>query len=263
MPALKGQILLNQYRVEAFIASTPLGDLYRAVDIRSEKSFALTALQKNIYEDGEALKEIESRSGKLRGITHPNLIPYLGLHQTSSLAFLLEEWIDGPSLREVLLVKTQLDVMEALTYVKALCGALEVLHKNDFVHLNLAPELIRVNKNGEIFLGGIGAARRVNSIARNVEKTPRSYAAPEIFTSQPLAAAADIYALAVILYQLITAVDWRKKYQYLSDFLRNKCSNKKENEKNCPCSETDCERHGVCCECLLYHRKNKLYPKPA
>jgi len=38
--------------------------------------------------------------------------------------------------------------------------------------------------------------------------------------------------------------------------MRKKCENKKENEKECPCSEIDCENHGICCQCILYHRKN-------
>jgi len=38
--------------------------------------------------------------------------------------------------------------------------------------------------------------------------------------------------------------------------MREKCLNKKENEKECPCLETDCERHGICCLCINYHRKH-------
>jgi serine/threonine protein kinase len=205
MPALKGQTLLNQYRVEAFIASTPLGDLYRAVDIRSEKSFALTALPKAIYEDAAALKELDAEASKLRSIAHPNLIPYLGLYKTSALAFVLEEWVDGPSLRDVMTSKTPLNFNEALIYVKAVCGALEALHKNNVLHLNLAPELIRINQKGEVFLGGVAAAQRINSTARKLGKYPRLYAAPETFTEETLTPAADIYALAAILYQLVTA----------------------------------------------------------
>ncbi len=204
MPLLSGQTLLNQYHVEEFVTSTPLGEMYRATDIRSEKSFALTLLPKTIYEDTEALKDLEAQASRLRGITHPNLIPYLGLYKTSTLAFLLEEWIDGPSLYDVVLIKTSLSINEALTYAKAICNALEALHKNNVLHLNLSPGLIRINKSGEIFLGGVGAARRINSTPRKMSKYPQLYAAPEQFTEQPLTTAADIYALAVILYQLVT-----------------------------------------------------------
>ena len=103
MPSLSsGQTFLNQYHVEEFIAITPLGELYRATDTRNNKPLALTLLPKTIYESAEALKTLDAESAKLRGISHPNLVPYLGLYQTPTLAFLLEEWVDGPSLNEVL-----------------------------------------------------------------------------------------------------------------------------------------------------------------
>jgi len=44
---------------------------------------------------------------------------------------------------------------------------------------------------------------------------------------------------------------------------RQKCPNKKENEKSCPCDELDCPKHGICCECVAFHRKNPKECKPA
>jgi TolB protein len=207
MPALpSGQTFLNQYHVEEFVALTPLGELYRATDTRSNKPLALTLLPKIIYENAEALKSLDAESARLRGISsHPNLVPYLGLHQTPTLAFLLEEWIDGPSLNEVL-EKAPLTVSEILGYTKALCSALEALHKQNYLHLHLAPELIRVNRQGEIFLGGMAAARQ---IGRKIERERRSnysrlYFSPEQFGDQAPTPASDIYALTVLIYQLAT-----------------------------------------------------------
>jgi serine/threonine protein kinase len=206
MPALlSGQTFLNQYHVEEFIALTPLGELYRATDTRSNKSLALTLLPKAIYESAEALKSLDAESAKLRGISQPNLVPYLGLHQTPTLAFLLEEWIDGPSLNEVL-EKAPLTVNEILIYTKALCSALEALHKQNYLHLNLAPELIRVNSQGEIFLGGIGTARQIGKKVTQTEhgKYPHLYFSPEQFSGDALTSASDTYALTVLIYQLAT-----------------------------------------------------------
>ena len=203
MPSsLSGQTLLNQYHVEEFIALTPLGELYRATDTRNNKSLALTLLPKTISESAEVLKKLEADSVKLRGISHPNIVPYLGLYQTPSLAFLLEEWIDGPSLHDML-GKEPLTVDEALIYVKAICSALETLHKQNYLHLNLAPELIRINKRGEIFLGGIGTARQIGAKRTQAQsKYPHLYFSPEQFNEQPLTPASDTYALAALLYQL-------------------------------------------------------------
>ena len=208
MPPLQpGQTFLNQYRVEEFVALTPLGELYRATDTRSAKPLALTLLPKAIYENAEALKHLDTESAKLRGISTAacNLIPYLGLRQTPTLAFLLEEWVDGPSLVEVF-EKAPLTVQEILVYVKALCSALESLHSQNYLHLNLAPELVRINRRGEIFLGGIGVAQQAG---KNIEQGkwgnyPHLYFSPEKFNDEPLTAASDIYALAVLIYQLST-----------------------------------------------------------
>ena len=203
--SLSGQTLINQYHVEEFIALTPLGELYRATDIRNDKPLALTLLPKTISDHAEKIKELETQAGQLRAITHPNIISYLGLYQTPTLAFLLEEWIDGPTLREIIPTQTLVGISEALIYIKAVCSALETLHKNNYLHLNLAPELIRINQRGEIFLGGIAASRHIGEAGKEKNgKYPRLYFSPEQFTPQPLTPAADIYALTVILYQLTT-----------------------------------------------------------
>ena len=206
MPPLAGQTFLNQYRVEEFIALTPLGELYRATDTRNNKPLAFTLLPKTISDNAEALKNLEADSVKLRSISQPNLVPYLGLHQTPTLAFMLEEWIDGPSLKDIF-TKGPLTVNEALIYTKAICSALAALHKRHYLHLNLAPELIHINKQGEIFLGGIGTAQQVSAkTTRQNNKYPPLYYSPEQFDQQTLTPASDTYALAVLLYQLTTGV---------------------------------------------------------
>jgi serine/threonine protein kinase len=206
MPSsLSGQTFLNQYHVEEFVALTPLGELYRATDTRTNKPLALTLLPKAVYESAEALKSLDAESARLRGISHPNLVPYLGLYQTPTLAFLLEEWIDGPSLNEIL-GKAPLTINEILIYIKAICSALETLHRQKYLHLNLAPELIHINNQGQIFLGGIGAARQIGkkNDAGGQGKYPRLYFSPEQFNNQPPTPASDIYALTVLIYQLAT-----------------------------------------------------------
>src|SRR5689334_13137262 len=149
MPVARiGETVLNQYRIEAFIARTPLGELYRVVETRSDRSYAFTLLPKTISENIEALKELEAEWPNLRGISGPNLIPYLGIFQTPTLAFVLEDWVDGPTLKDIL-ERGPVHVEESLIHLKALCSALETLHQRGYLHLNLAPELIHINKQGE------------------------------------------------------------------------------------------------------------------
>ena len=204
MQSITGQTFLHQYRVEEFITHTPLGELYRATDTRSNRSLAFTRLPKTISDYAETLKSLEADSLNLRGISHPNLVPYLGLYQTPALAFLLEEWINGPSLIEVL-DQAPLTVNETLIYIKALCAALDALHKQNYLHLNLAPELIRINRRGEIFLGGIGTAQRIGTNTKHAQgKYLHLYFSPEQLSQQQLTPVSDVYSLSVLLYQLAT-----------------------------------------------------------
>ncbi len=206
MPDLVGQAILNQYQVEAFIAQTPLGEYYRVTDTWHNRPLGLIILPKSIADDSEALKQIESDSKQLREIRHSNLVPYLGLYQTPKFAFLLEEWIDGPTLREVL-ERGPIAVSEALIYLKSICAGLRAVHKQGYLHLSLWPELIHINRRGEIFLGGLGGARASGTKGfLRAGHVPALYAAPEQFRGEQLTEASDIYALAALLYQLITGM---------------------------------------------------------
>jgi serine/threonine protein kinase len=203
-PSLIGKTLLNRYRIEEFVTLTPLGELHRVTDERTNQPLALTLLSKAVAENIEAVKELEAKSGTLQSVSHPNVNKYLGLFQTPTLAFLLEEWVDGPSLQDVL-EHAPLSAQEAVTFVKAICNALDALHKGRHLHLNLAPELIRINGRGEVILCGIANAHPIGEgVPRKLGKYPLYYTSPEEFNEQPLSAAADLYALAVMLYELVT-----------------------------------------------------------
>jgi serine/threonine protein kinase len=204
-PALTGQTLLNQYRVDEYIGSTPHGDLYRVTDTRSNKLLALTLLPKTVADSAEEIKELDATAGKFRNIALPGIAAYYGVFQTPKYAFLLEDWADGPTLRDVL-NKAPISVNEAMVFIKAVGNALENLHKQNLVHLNLIPEFIHINKQGEILLSGIATSRPVGSNNfKSLNKYSHHYLAPEQFAGQAVSPATDMYSVAVILYQLITS----------------------------------------------------------
>lgn len=200
MPAVAVKSLLNQYRIEEFIAVTPLGEQYRATDERTNRPAALIVFPKSITQNPEALKEIESNSTRLQGISHPNLNKYLGIHKTPAQTFAVEEWVDGPSLKNIR-ERGPLNAEETLFAARSVSAGLEALHKHNFLHLHLAPEFIRIDKRGVVTLGGIAAAgaHRYNAV-----KYPPRYISPEQIQERELSTAADIYSLAVILYELTT-----------------------------------------------------------
>jgi Tol biopolymer transport system component len=205
--SLPAQSLLHPYRIEEFITLTPLGELYRVLDERKGRYYALTLLPQALTADIESFKELESNSGRLQAIPHPNLNKFLGLFHTPEAAFLLEDWVDGPSLK-TLHEHSRLSAEEALVYAKVVSDGLDALHKQNFLHLHLAPELIRINQRGEIIVCGIGGSQKAGSRDPFIHvKYPPLYSSPEQINGANLSAAADMYSLAVILYEL-TSGHW-------------------------------------------------------
>ncbi|NWF64227.1 MAG: protein kinase, partial [Chloroflexi bacterium] len=195
---------LNQFRIEEFIALTPFGELYRASDERTNRPVALTVLPKAIAENPETLRGYEANSVRFQNLSHPNLNKLLGLQKTPTQAFLLEEWIDGPSLKTIQ-SRGRLNESEAVFLAKSICAGLEALHKQNRLHAHLAPELIRLNQRGEVIVCGLAGSRAIQSIAETrYSKYPALYTAPEQLRGEALTTAADIYSLAVILYELIS-----------------------------------------------------------
>jgi TolB protein len=202
-----GQTLIGQYRVEARAAPTPLGDLYRAVDVRTQKYFALIVLPEAWDAQPELIKKLIAGSLPLQRINHPNLIPFLGIHQTAEFTFILEEWIDGPSLRDVLESQPgkPLGVSEAITYAKALSEALEHLRANGFAHLDLSPDFIHIDPQGNIKLGGLATCQHLDdkSAMLPAPYLPM-YGAPEQYHRGFINASADVYPLSAITFELLT-----------------------------------------------------------
>ncbi len=169
---LLSHTLLGQYRLEAFISATPQGEFYRATDLKNAQRLGVTALTNS---SGTALPKI----------SHPAFLPALAILETPEATLLLEPWVDGPSLRYLLETYpgVPFSLPETLAYAKAISAALQALHKQGYLHNGLCPERVHLNKQAGLLLSGAGGCRPLAS---------------------PADAATDQYALASLLYELLT-----------------------------------------------------------
>jgi TolB protein len=206
-PVLIDQTLLGQYRVEKFIAPTPLGDLYRAWDVHTNAPLAMTVFPPEWDQYPETIKKLEAESLTLQHLSHPNLVPYRSVHRTAPINFMLEAWIDGPSLRDVMESQPDqaLAISEALTYMHALSNALDYLHSKGYVHVNVAPELIRIDQRGNIFLGGLATCQHIGEKGALLpDPFLPLHSTPEQYNGEALTASSDVYSLSALLFEFLT-----------------------------------------------------------
>ncbi|GAB4482677.1 MAG: hypothetical protein OHK0031_05390 [Anaerolineales bacterium] len=189
-PALTGKIINGQYRLDACLGGSPLGEQYRAWDLRQEMALGLIFLPPELNTDPEALPRLEAASAAanaaaaLKNIRHPRLIPFLGVFPSPEGIFLLEAWHDGPTLADILRESAgrPLSLLETQSCLNALGGALEALHQSGRFHPMLAAELIHINAAGEIALS----------------------LAPCALPDETASPGGEVYALAALAHQLLT-----------------------------------------------------------
>ena len=206
MSTLIGQTLLNQFRVDAFIASGGMGAVYRVLDTRRNVTLAMKVLHAELADDPHIMQRFQREARALKKLAHPNIVPFYGLYQADDLVFLLEYFVDGPTLKDALRqVKGALTLPDALAYMKPICAALGFAHASGVVHCDVKPGNVMIDANGQVYLTDFGIARHAESVVTTfgAAGTP-GYMAPEQIRGEILSPATDVYALVVILFEMLT-----------------------------------------------------------
>lgn len=161
--------------------------------------------------DGASVKRFLREARSARGVRHPNLCHVHDVGQDGTVFYLAMAWIRGETLARTLQSKGRLTTERALELVRTLADALQAAHDAGIVHRDLKPANIMVRPDGEPVIIDFGMARRFDNtetlltISGDIVGTP-GYMAPEQITgaSEEIGPACDIYALGVLLYELLT-----------------------------------------------------------
>lgn len=204
---LIGQMLLNQYRVDAFIAAGGMGAVYKVWDIKRNVPLAMKVLHAELAEDPHMYKRFQREANALKKLAHPNIVPFYGIFQAEGFAFLLESYIDGITLKELLRRRQgqPLPIHQSVNYLNAITAALGYAHSRGVVHCDIKPGNIMVDQGGWLYLTDFGIARHAESTTTTVGTagTP-GYMAPEQIRGESVTPATDVYALGCLLFELLT-----------------------------------------------------------
>ncbi|MEM1180280.1 MAG: serine/threonine-protein kinase [Acidobacteriota bacterium] len=214
-----GEVLEDRYRIIGFIAAGGVGEVYEAHDDVLDQRVALKTIRRSRAADGEATERLKREIQLARQVTHPNAcrLYELGQYPTSDgrkLLFLTMELLDGESLWEYCERKGRLSVEEAMPLVRQMADGLDAAHAAGVVHRDFkSSNVMLVPQKG----GGLRAVITDFGLARSVDDlsdkrltshdmrvgTP-AYMAPEQVQGLEASVTADIYALGVVLFEMLT-----------------------------------------------------------
>jgi eukaryotic-like serine/threonine-protein kinase len=202
-----GQIL-DSYHLESVAAYTGTATVFRAVDLRSGRKVAIKLPHLEAESDPAFFARFRREEEIGRKLDHPGIVRVLSDGERSR-TYMAMEWVVGRLLRRILNEEQKLAPERAVRIAVRICDALEYIHAHGVVHRDLKPENVIVDSHDNIKLIDFGIAASVGSRRltfgklSNTMGTP-DYIAPEQVMGKRGDARSDLYALGVILYEMLT-----------------------------------------------------------
>ena len=205
-------IQVEGYEIQALIGGGGMGDVYRAVDLDDGEVVALKVVAGRLTRDPEVMARFETEVEALAQLDHSNVVRVLDHGETANgRRFLVMEYVDGCDLRRFLRAQRP-DMERAFDIFAKVCAGVAHAHERGLAHRDIKPANILIGQEGGVKVADFGLAKTlVDTVAgysftqtRDTFGTPY-YIAPEVTRNAGAAdERSDVYALGVLLYELLT-----------------------------------------------------------
>ena len=201
--------IAGRYRLEGRLGFGGMSTVHLAIDLRLERQVAVKLLAEHLAEDPTFVSRFQREAQAAARLVHPNVVQVFdsGQDERTGQYFIVMEYIEGSSCAEILRDDGWVEVDEALPIIEQACQGLDYAHRHGVVHRDVKPGNLLRAREGEVKLAdfGIAKATEQSSITQvgSVLGTA-AYLAPEQARGEEAGASADLYALGVVTYQLIS-----------------------------------------------------------
>jgi serine/threonine-protein kinase len=202
---------IGKYRIDGVLGSGAMGVVYKAYDADIARIVALKTIRHELL-DGMQEADIVARfrneaqaSGRL---VHPNIVAVYDFGTYNNTTYIAMEYVDGTPLNAFLVKDVPMDLAASITCITQLLRALDYAHARGVVHRDIKPANILITGDAQVKITDFGIAKIESSTLTQVGAvigTP-SYMSPEQFKGEPVDGRSDLFAVGIVLYQMLTGV---------------------------------------------------------
>ena len=205
--ATEARVLANRYELGAEVGRGGMARVYLARDRLLERTVAVKVLSDLDAHDATAIERFRREAQAAARLNHPNIVAVYDWGEEDDTAFIVMEYVDGQTLREVINHYGRLTEMEAAHVTADIADALAFAHRNGVVHRDVKPGNVLITPDGQVKVTDFGIARADSSEA--LTKTgavmgTATYFSPEQAQGHGLDGRSDVYSLGVVLYEMVT-----------------------------------------------------------
>ncbi|HEX4484481.1 MAG TPA: protein kinase [Solirubrobacteraceae bacterium] len=207
-----GTLLGGRYRLDAQIGRGGMSTVYRAFDTVLERPVAIKLMHREIASDSDQLERFRREARSVARLNHPHIVTVIDAGEEpaedgGSTPYIVLEYVDGETLKQLIRRVGPLDVPQALAYTIELARALGAAHERMIVHRDVKPQNVLIGEEGGAKITDFGIARTLTeeglTVAGRVLGTT-DYVSPEQALGQPVTGQSDLYSLGVVLYEMLT-----------------------------------------------------------
>ncbi|MFN7210808.1 MAG: protein kinase domain-containing protein, partial [Aggregatilineales bacterium] len=209
MDALIGQ-RLGQYEIVAKLGAGGMATVYRARQASVERDVAIKVIRVDLMEDETFVARFRNEARLIASLQHLHILKIFDYGNREDILYIVMELLEGGSLSRLLRKEGGLPPPRAMRLLDQISSALDYAHGRGIIHRDLKPDNVLLDQQQNAFLTDFGIAKMLGDTSSRtrtgmVMGTP-AYMAPELWQGQPADARADIYALGIMLYEMLSGV---------------------------------------------------------
>jgi beta-lactam-binding protein with PASTA domain len=201
-----GTVIDGRYEVLSRIGSGGMADVYLARDELLGRQVALKLLQHRFAEDQEFVERFRREASSAAGLSHPNVVAVFDRGEWDGTYYIAMEYLPGRPLKTVVREEGPMDPAYAIEIVVQILRAAKFAHKRGIIHRDLKPHNVILDEEGRAKVTDFGIARAGASdmtLTGSIMGTAQ-YLSPEQAQGQPVSETSDLYAVGIVLYELLT-----------------------------------------------------------
>ncbi|WP_246004923.1 Stk1 family PASTA domain-containing Ser/Thr kinase [Nocardioides marmorisolisilvae] len=208
---LIGRVLDGRYEVGQKIARGGMATVYQARDLRLDRTVAVKVMHSGLADDPEFVSRFEREARSAARLSHHNVVSVFDQGDDRGTLFLVMEYVPGLTLRDLIRKDAPMDPGKALELIEPVLAALAAAHGAGMIHRDVKPENVLLADDGRIKVADFGLARAVNAETQHTATGgvligTVSYLSPELVVDGKADARSDVYAVGVLLYEMLTGV---------------------------------------------------------
>lgn len=200
-------MIANRYEVIQHIGQGGMADVFLAIDTILNRQVAIKILRADLSTDAVSILRFEREAQAATALAHPNIVEIYDAGDYKGHHYIVMEYVPGKTLKQIIRERGPLLNEETVDIMKQLVSAISEAHSRGIIHRDIKPQNVIIKSDGTLKILDFGIATAKGSMqltqANNVMGSVH-YLAPELAKGEPATVQSDIYALGIVMFEMLT-----------------------------------------------------------